>query len=142
MVTVSETDFAHQQIFSADDIQSIKGYCVGDGDAVSFGASVVYISCYKKKDATIVHAILDCVVICLGHSPAGLSLQLAAPLGDGNYIRMATGDVVSLVVTAPIFGGSVLAVADHRHIDAIANFFASAGVDAGPVRPSLRLVKS
>ncbi|WP_145754649.1 hypothetical protein [Nitrospirillum amazonense] len=133
--------FQKQQIFSAENIDSIKKYCI-DPSIICFGASVLYISCYEKNDSLMIHIIVNCVVIGMGHSQNGLNLQLAAPLGDGNYIRMASSEMASLMVGAPYFEKPVLAVADSRYIDAITAFFANAAAGSpGDPKPYLRLVK-
>jgi hypothetical protein len=85
--------------------------------------------------------IMNCVVVSMNHSRDGLSLQLAAPLGDGNYVRMAVGEMASLTIAAPLFEAPVIAVADNRYIDIITGFLNSGGSPTDP-KPQLRLVKS
>ncbi|MEE3622731.1 hypothetical protein UCD39_01845 [Nitrospirillum sp. BR 11752] len=88
------------------------------------------------------HLVANCLVIGLGHGKTGLTLQLAAPLGDGNYIRMADTEVTSLMVALPCFEDPVIAFADNRYIEAIRGFFNTLGdASTEPSPPRLRLVK-
>jgi hypothetical protein len=134
--------FNNQQIFCPEDIESIRSYC-NDSNTLCFGASVLYISCYQKNDELVVHAIMGCVVVSMSHSQGGLRLQLAAPLGDGNYIRMASSEMASISIALPISDVPVLAMADNRYVDVIRSYFSGSTDDApGGSKPHLSLVKS
>ncbi|MDZ5648706.1 hypothetical protein [Nitrospirillum sp. BR 11828] len=136
-----EHNFINQQIFSAENVMRIREYCL-DNDTICFGASVAYITCYQQDGRLMIHVVANCLVIGLGHGKAGLALQLAAPLGDGNYIRMAETEVTSLMIALPCFEGPVIAFADNRYIGAIRDFFnTSSDASTYPSPPRLRLVK-